>query len=120
MNVVYYRPVRICTGVGNCNVLFKNCHVLQIYILCILSHTMLTETERRYSQDEKEALGVVWSCEKAAIGWKGFICVLDSDWDHRPDFFLGSRPVVGRDLPEISGRDLDRIEVPNTSFGKPF
>jgi hypothetical protein len=34
----------------------------------------------------------------------------------RPDFFPGSRPVVGRDPPENSGRDLDRVEVPNTTL----
>ena len=36
------------------------------HIVCVISR-LLTETERRYSQAEKEALGVVWSCEKAAI-----------------------------------------------------
>ena len=36
------------------------------HIVCFLSR-LLTDTERRYSQAEKEALGVVWACEKAAI-----------------------------------------------------
>ena len=39
---------------------------MQGHIVCVISR-LLTETERRYSQAEKEALCVVWSCEKAAI-----------------------------------------------------
>jgi hypothetical protein len=31
----------------------------------------------------------------------------------RPEFFSGSRPVVGRDPQENSGRDLDPVVVPN-------
>ena len=35
-------------------------------IICFMSR-LLTDVERRYSQCEKEALGVVWACEKAEI-----------------------------------------------------
>jgi transposase InsO family protein len=38
----------------------------QRHIVCFLSR-LLTDVERRFSQAEKEALGVVWLCEKAAI-----------------------------------------------------
>ena len=34
----------------------------------------------------------------------------------RPDIFLGSRPITGRDPGKNSGRDLDRIEVHNTTI----
>ena len=36
------------------------------HIVCFLSR-LLTDVERRYSQAEKEALGVVWACEKAEV-----------------------------------------------------
>ena len=38
----------------------------QRHIICLFSR-LLTEVERRYSQAEKEALGVVWLCERAQI-----------------------------------------------------
>ena len=38
----------------------------QRHIVCIVSR-LLTDVERRYSQVEKEALGVVWLCERAYI-----------------------------------------------------
>ena len=34
----------------------------------------------------------------------------------RSDIFFGSRPVIGRDPEKNTGRDLDRVEVPNTRF----
>ncbi len=47
--------------------------------MCVFSR-MPTETERRDSQAEKEALGVVWSCEMAAIWLMGshFCIVVDN------------------------------------------
>jgi hypothetical protein len=34
----------------------------------------------------------------------------------RSDIFFGSRPVIGRDPEKNTGRDLDRVEVPNTTI----
>jgi hypothetical protein len=45
----------------------------------------------------------------------GFFFWVAIDHGSQPDFFFGSRPVVGRDPPENSGCDLDRVEVPNTN-----
>ena len=47
------------------------------HIVCFMSR-LLTEVERRYSQCEKEALAVVWACERAhiyLIGHKFLIAV---------------------------------------------
>ena len=53
-------------GLGAVICQFNPADPMQGHIVCVISR-LLTETERRYSQAEKEALGVVWSCEKAAI-----------------------------------------------------
>ena len=43
---------------------------------------MLHDTERRYSQIEKEALVLVWACEKVADYFIGMSFVLETD--HKP------------------------------------
>jgi hypothetical protein len=40
------------------------------HIICFASRT-LSETERRYSQCEKEALAAVWGCERFWLYWFG-------------------------------------------------
>jgi hypothetical protein len=42
----------------------------------------LTDVERRYSQTEKEALAIVWACEKFALCLHGSECEIWSD--HKP------------------------------------
>ena len=53
-------------GLGAVLVQFSSADPEQRHIVCFLSR-LLTDVERRYSQCEKEALAVVWACEKAAI-----------------------------------------------------
>jgi hypothetical protein len=63
-------------GLGAVICQFNPADPMQGHIVCVISR-LLTETERRYSQAEKEALGVVWSCEKAAIWLIGsHLCIV--------------------------------------------
>ena len=52
-------------GLGGVLCQFNPKDPTQGHIVCFLSR--LLTVERRFSQAEKEALGVVWLCEKAAI-----------------------------------------------------
>jgi hypothetical protein len=53
-------------GLGGVLCQFSPKDPTQRHIVCIFSR-LLTEVERRYSQAEKKALGVVWLCERAQI-----------------------------------------------------
>ena len=53
-------------GLGGVLCQFNPNDPTQRHIVCLFSR-LLTEVERRYSQAEKEALGVVWLCERAQI-----------------------------------------------------
>ena len=53
-------------GLGGVIYQYNSVDPTQRHIVCIVSR-LLTDVEKRYSQVEKEALGVVWLCERAAI-----------------------------------------------------
>ena len=53
-------------GLGGVICQYNSVDPTQRHIVCIVSR-LLTDVERRYSQVEKEALGVVWLCERATI-----------------------------------------------------
>ena len=65
--------------------------------VCYASHS-LTECDQRYSQTEKEALGVVWVCERFHAYVYGMKFVVETD--HKPlEVIYGprSRPCARRD-----------------------
>ena len=57
-------------------------------VICYASHS-LTEVEKRYSQTEKEALGIVWACERLHMYLYGTDFEISTD--HKPLEFIYSK-----------------------------
>ena len=62
-------------------------------VICYISRS-LTDTERRYSQTEKEALGIVWACERLHMYLYGTEFLLLTD--HKPLECIYSERSTGR------------------------
>lgn len=74
--------------VGLGAILAQKCHDDTFRVVCYASRS-LTDVERRYSQTEKEALGIVWACEKYHMYLYGVEFELETD--HRPLEVIYSR-----------------------------
>jgi len=71
-------------------------------VICYASRS-LNRVERRYSQTEKEALGIVWACERFHQYLYGihFEIVTDHQWRHRMAlgrWFLSRVSTLTRDI----------------------